>query len=142
VELPEVRCPHGRLIERQGVPTVVCGAMERDQARADRILEGSPVGVLVSARNDPTTFFGFCCGEDEAPNDPAAALEDRIRAHFSCCPVFLADREITSMEDRLFKTSRRPEEDAEALEGVFEQDEAGVTTEDLGWLNAGDEAWA
>lgn len=88
-------CPHARAVQgvTPGDSGVICGAMERDQARADRILEGAPVGVYVKAREDPSTLFNFCCGT--APPSPHP---DQVVAHHTSCPIFAADREIADAE--------------------------------------------
>lgn len=88
-------CPHARLVEgaTPGDGGVICGAMERDRARADHILEGAPVGVFVKLREDPSTLLNFCCGT-AAP----APTPDQVVAHHTSCPVFAADREIGEAE--------------------------------------------
>lgn len=72
----------------------MCGAMERDAARADRILEGAPVGVFLSVKDDPSTILHFCCGTQAPSPDP----DGEPVAHFSSCPVYLADHEIEQAE--------------------------------------------
>jgi hypothetical protein len=125
--LPVVKvvCPHARLVSSDPAdPKLVCGPMERDQARADRIMEGAPTGVVVAAREDPSTFFGFCCGEDDATVSPDT---DRLHAHFSACPIFLADREWTAAERLFGEMQTKPTEVA----GVGQQ---SLTNREMAWF--------
>lgn len=88
-------CPHARLV--QGATPedagVICGAMEKDQARKDRILEGAPVGVFIRLRDDPSTLRNLCCGTAAPSPDP-----DTPVAHYSSCPIYLADAEVSAAE--------------------------------------------
>ena len=73
--------------------------MELDQQRADRLLEGAPVGVVVSSVNDASTYHGFCAGEDPPPPDVDAAYdraatgEVRLPRSYACCPIYAAAAE-------------------------------------------------
>jgi hypothetical protein len=98
--LPErAECPAARVVQgaTPGACGVVCGIMERDSRRADRILEGSPVGVFVSAENDPKTLANFCFGTAAPTPDP-----DTVVSHHTSCPVWIAGKEIDAQE-RTFK---------------------------------------
>lgn len=95
------QCPHARLVEGVTVAHsgVVCGVMEADAARADSILEGSPVGVFIELGSDPSTIINLCCGQGEpllSPDD----LPSRPygMGHYTGCPIFAADRELSALE--------------------------------------------
>lgn len=83
----------------------MCGVMERDQARADPILEGAPVGVFISERDDPSTYHNLCAGAG-APVLSPDELPWRAfgQGHYSACPIFAAALEIRETE-RLFAPS-------------------------------------
>ena len=103
-------CPYARAIGGVDAATagVVCGAMEADQARADPILEGAPVGVVIRAVDNSSTLANLCCGQGEPVADP-----DDLRAreygqgHYTACPIWCASKEITAME-RLFGEDEAP----------------------------------
>lgn len=121
--LPPCVCPHARYVSTEpSDPRIICGVMERDQARADPVMEGSPVGVVVSARKDPSTFFGFCTAEGAPTTDP-----DRLAAHYTACPIFAAEREWNAIE-RLFGEVRRPDPEAS---GILPE---GLTEAEARWL--------
>jgi hypothetical protein len=91
-------CPAARLIDHESGPAVICGVKERDAARADSILEGVGTGIVVTARLDPSSFFGFCCG-DGAPGHPD---QDPPPRHYTGCPVWAAGREV-DVAERIWK---------------------------------------
>lgn len=116
----ELVCPAGRLVSSDPAnPKVVCGPMERDQARQDRILEGAPVGVVISGRDDPSTLFGFCCGTGAPQTSPDGPLT----AHYTCCPIFAADREWDELQRRLFGSAERPNLEFEREEVSYEEED-------------------
>lgn len=121
-------CPHARVVDSDPAgPKVVCGPMERDQVRADRILEGSPTGIVVSAREDPSTFFGFCCGE----GPPRLSPDGPLSAHYSCCPVYAADLEWERAQRLFGEMKREPEKvDAPGLSTGPEK----LTVAERAWL--------
>lgn len=128
-------CPHARAVEgaTPGTGGVVCGAMERDAARADRILEGAPVGVFLTVKDDPSTIQHFCCGtQAPSPNPDGEPV-----AHFSSCPVYLADGEIESAQ-RAFAL-KAPEE-TPGLEMVEEPEMLTGVDGALEWERAMKEA--
>ena len=91
-ETPCVTCPAGRLIHEP--LSVVCRIMEEDQERRDSILEGAPVGVQIKAEDDPSTFWGFCCGTATPSLHPD---RDPV-AHYTSCPIWAAGQEIAAYE--------------------------------------------
>lgn len=109
--LPLVTCPHGHFVEGvvREMSGCVCGVMAFDQARADPILEGAPVGVFVSVGDDPSTFFNLCAGQGGPVIDPDELPMRRFgEGHYSACPIHLAQLEITRAE-RVFAAPERPE---------------------------------
>jgi hypothetical protein len=99
-------CPAARSFEgaTPGDGGVVCTVMERDQARADSILEGSPIGVELRWRTDPSTLAAFCYGEG-----PPSSSEDPSQ-HYTACPIWCAGKDIDLVE-RAFSApeARNPE---------------------------------
>src|SRR5438477_9807787 len=111
-EVPKPVCPHASLVDSDPAdPKIKCGPMARDAERVDKLMEGAPVGVVVSARDDPSVFFGFCCGTGSPTTDP-----DRLVQHYSACPIFAADRE-WSEGMRLFERSETPMDALLAVNG-------------------------
>lgn len=106
-------------------PAVVCGIMRRDRERADSILEGAETGVVISSIDDPKTFWGFCCGADDPPDDVGAAYaraeanEAPLPCSYHCCPVYRAGLEVDAAE-RLFGAYERPPTEAEYREMAAE----------------------
>lgn len=105
-------CPHARKVSgaTPGDAGVICGVMERDQARADRILEGAPVGVFITVRDDPSTIANLCAGR----GDPVLSPDDLPRrpfgmGHYSGCPIFAAELEVREAEARVFAAPDRSE---------------------------------
>lgn len=94
-------CPYARKVEGStpGLGGVICGVMENDAKRADPILEGAPIGVFISAGDDPSTLANLCCGKGEpvlSPDDlPARPFG---YGHYSACPVYAAGKEISEAE--------------------------------------------
>ena len=131
--LPDVTCPVGRKVEG-AVPAeggCVCRVMEMDQARADPILEGAPVGVFVTAKDDPHTFFGWCAGTASMTGgtDPRQTPDydrDAPYDHFSACPIFQA-AEDWNLVERLFALD---DSDAKREEALAEARERGLIAED------------
>lgn len=92
--------------------------MERDQRRADRILEGAPVGVVLSVVDDASQVFGFCCGRDAPPADRDQAYAEaeaggRLPCSYALCPVWAAAEEWDEGVGRLFGAPERPETEVE-----------------------------
>jgi hypothetical protein len=83
--------------------------MEADAARADPILEGAPTGVMISERDDPSTFLNFCTGTGEPLADPDD-LTDRSYGdgHYTGCPIWAAGRELDAL-GRAFSPPERGE---------------------------------
>lgn len=78
--------------------------MEADQRRADSILEGAPVGVFITEREDPSTFHFLCCGTAApSPHPDAEPVQ-----HYTSCPIWAAGLEIKEAE-RAFAPPARPE---------------------------------
>lgn len=107
--------------------------MERDQARADPMLEGAPVPVLIRIAEDPSTYFNFCAGQGEPLTDPDQMMQREWgEGHYTGCPVYAAAREMDHISDRLFAPEREPEVDPD-LPGV--KMESGLATdEEVNWL--------
>lgn len=109
-------CPHARKIagttpDQAGV---VCGVMEADQARADPILEGAPIGVVLRAHTDPSVLGNLCCGHGEPVVDPDDLRHRAFgQGHYTGCPVHIAGEEIKATE-RAFAPVARAEIDPEA----------------------------
>lgn len=114
--MPRTVCPAAREVEgaAPGLGGCVCTIMEADAERADPILEGAPIGVFISERDDPSTFYRLCCGGEPPVTDLDAAIERAraeevpIPASYTACPIWAAGQEITAFE-RAFKPEPRPE---------------------------------
>lgn len=105
-----VTCPHAKKVNGviPGRSGVICGVMEADQARADSILEGAPVGVFISAGDDPSTWATLCTGQGDPVVDPDHLREREFgMGHYSGCPIFLASLQIAALE-RAFAPKDRP----------------------------------
>lgn len=138
VEDQPVRCPHARAVAgaTPGDGGCVCVVMERDQARADPILEGAPVGVFISKRDDPSTYFNLCAGAGEPVLSPDDLPDRRFgQGHFSACPIFAADKEIREANARIFAPEARVEVDPEMPGVTFAGEE--VSAEELAELGLG-----
>lgn len=88
--------------------------MEFDAQRADPLLEGAPVGVFISKRDDPSTFVNFCAGQGEPLTDPDKMAERRMgEGHYTACPIWAAAQELTELDrflkERTFKPEFEPE---------------------------------
>lgn len=136
--LPEPKCPAAEFVEG-ATPAeggCRCRIMELDQKRADRILEGAPVGEFISAKDDPHTYFGWCAGDGQPVADP-----DQIANHYTSCPIFQAAKEWDFVE-RLFGAPERPEPSDAVLEaterGLIQEDQEMrmFSAEELQWLPA------
>lgn len=111
-------CPHARRVEgaAPGLGGVICGVMERDQQRADPILEGAPVGVFISEGDDPSTYMNLCTGQGAPVLDPdELPLREFGMGHYTACPIHVAGMEVTAAE-RLFAPSD-PGESVAAFSG-------------------------
>ncbi len=119
--------------------------MRRDAERADSILEGAPTGVVISALDDPKTFWGFCCGPDDPPQDVdeayrlAEAGEKTLPCNYHCCPIYRAGQDVDAAE-RVFEAAERPPTQEEVREIAKElgyevpKEDAMPTTEELSEL--------
>lgn len=127
-DFPKPVCPAARFVEgaTNAEAGCVCTIMERDQARADRILEGAPVGVFVKASEDPHTYFNFCAGDGLPTTDP-----DVWTKHYSSCPVYAASVEWNGMQRVFGEVKPRPNLD---VEGVEQEESRVFSEEDLQWL--------
>lgn len=109
---------------------MICGVMERDARRADPILEGAPVGVFISAREDPSTLRFLCCGRDAPSLSPDA---EPVR-HYTSCPVWAAGQELDAAE-RAFAPASRPEPREGEEADVRVLSGAEMTPEERAWLS-------
>lgn len=104
--------------------------MYREFKLLDSILAGSEQGVLLTAAEDPSTVFGFCCGDDpplgELPIGSVEQEEARTaeggpsRAHYTNCPLWQREKlRIEVGADAIFPkpTSRPNAADSLGLEG-------------------------
>jgi hypothetical protein len=75
--------------------------MYREFRLLDSILAGDERGVLLTEHDDPSTVFGFCCGDDllgELPINSMEAENVRIeeagvgRAHYTACPIWQREK--------------------------------------------------
>lgn len=106
--------------------------MQRDAERADPIMEGAPVGIVITARDDPSVFFGFCCGTGMPTNDP-----DKLVQHYSACPIYAADSE-WERGKRLFAASATPMDALLAVNGPgAEVAEEPITMDDIAAFTGG-----
>lgn len=111
-----------------GTGGVICGVLERDQQRADPILEGAPVSVFIQARTDPSMIENFCAGQGDPLTDPDQMANRRYgQGHYTGCPIWAAGVEINNAE-RAFAPRERPE-----TEGRY-AGEMEITARDLAAL--------
>lgn len=93
--------------------------MYREFSLLDSILAGDERGVLLTEQEDPSTVFGFCCGDDvlgELPINSADAEDERVReagvgrAHYTACPIWQREKlRIEVGADAIFpKPTSRP----------------------------------
>lgn len=108
-------CPAATPISSDEGPAVVCGVKRDDAERGDTILEGSGTGVVVTARRDPSTYFGFCYG-DGTPGHPD---DDPPPCHYTGCPIWAAGKEIDTAR-RIWKFEK-PEDPREAERRLAEE---------------------
>jgi hypothetical protein len=113
--------------------------MESDAQRADPLLEGAPVGVFISKRDDPSTFLNFCAGQGEPLIDPDAMADRRMgEGHYTGCPIWAAAQEMNELDSylkqRLFAPEKRPEVDAEVAGGYVGPEEVTLEDPELQWL--------
>lgn len=126
-EVPKPRCPEATFVEGASPAEggCVCGVMERDQKRADPILEGAPVGIFIRIAEDPSTYFNLCAGQ----GDPLVSPDDLPnrswgQGHYSGCPIYAASVELKEL-DRLFAPEPTPETETGEVSGaVVDDDEA------------------
>lgn len=128
-----VRCPAAIPVEgaAPGEGGVTCAIMEHDQARADGILEGAPVGVFISETHDLMQLVTFCCGEGRPAEGP-----DDMTPHHTACPIFLAAQEWDGVK-RLFPFERGEKPDDEARKILAQQKRTeDLTPEEIEWMAA------
>lgn len=129
-----VRCPAAQPVEGSspGNGGVTCAIMQHDQARADGILEGAPVGVFVSERDDLMQLVTFCCGD----GPPLDEVEGDMTPHHTACPIFQAAQEWDGVT-RLFPFVRGEDPDEEVVELLASQkraEDALLTEEEREWM--------
>lgn len=78
--------------------------MVRDEDLIDRIVHGEATSPLVSARKDPSTLYGFCCGT-AIPR--ATEEDDKTRGHHSFCPVWELEKKRIEERRELLKDPKR-----------------------------------
>ncbi|MGH2939460.1 MAG: hypothetical protein ACRDPE_15235 [Solirubrobacterales bacterium] len=112
---------------------MVCRAAVQDSLQTDQILHGRSASPLVRSRTDPSTFFGFCCGEG-VPR-VADELGERVHAHHSFCPVWELEKKRIADRKAMMVEPRRPgiSETADAiLKGKIKDVDKGDAIEE--WL--------
>lgn len=85
-----------------GGRAIVCGVMHREFQRIDSILGGGARGIVMTVAEDPSTVFGFCCGDDppvsELPIGSVRQEEQRYleagisRAHYTNCELWQREK--------------------------------------------------
>lgn len=118
-------CPHAEKVEGATPASagVICGVMRDDQRRADSILEGAPVGVFISVKDDPSTLANLCCGQGEPVLSPDDLPNREFgQGHYSACPIYAAAQEIKAAE-RVFAAPDRSGPDPRNLELVSTSDQ-------------------
>lgn len=118
-ELPvaQAQCPAAEQLEgpEVGGPAIICKAMVRDEMQTDQILFGESGSPLVLARKDPSTYFGFCCGQAGV-----RATDDDVgpRGNYTFCPVWeLEKKRIWERREMMAEPGRRGRSDA--AEAIF-----------------------
>lgn len=81
--------------------------MHNEWQRIDSILGGGSRGIVLTVEDDPSTFFGFCQGDDAPVRElPIGDAEQEMvremeggpaRAHYTNCPLW--QREKRRIED-------------------------------------------
>lgn len=111
MEIPEPTCPNARRVEgaTPALGGCVCTAMEADRAKADSVLEGAPVGVMIRVKDDPSTYFNLCAGQGQPVTTPED-LQDRGwgQGHYTGCPVYAATVELAAAERAFAPKERAP----------------------------------
>lgn len=109
MKLPVARCPAAEVLAgppSKG-PSAICRVLTRHALVADSILEGLQ-NPLVTARDDPTTFSGFCCGRGL----PKVHEGQAARAHYTYCPIWEAaeeaERDRREAEEPVFAKPEKP----------------------------------
>jgi hypothetical protein len=131
------QCPHGQLVEGPSLMEgkVICGVMRADQERADSILEGAPIGVVLTMRDDPSMVFGFCLGDEAPVSHPDEQRGGRIPRHYTACPIYAADKEIEQVSKRLFgEMATGDDRLPRNAEGEPILDEEPLTDGEVHWL--------
>lgn len=102
----------------------ICGVVLNDSRRRDSILEGALQGVFIAAWSDPSTLVKWCFGDGLPQVDPDAHPEV---AHYTTCPVWLAEQEIHQAMERLWGETEDPRDLLEMLRQLEqEEDERAV----------------
>jgi hypothetical protein len=82
--------------------------MGGEDEKADAIVEGRQQGRHITARKDPSTLHGFCCGTGIG----RVTTEDKgVRAHYTFCPVWEAFAQMRDRhrgDGRVFEFPERP----------------------------------
>jgi hypothetical protein len=128
-------CPAAEALEGPPTagPSVVCRAMVRDEEQTDQIVHGESASPLVTARRDPSTLYGFCCGK-AIPRSTADDVE--ARASYTFCPVWELEKKRIEERKEMMKDPKRRgrSEAAEAvLSGAVRDIEKGDALQE--WLD-------
>lgn len=106
--------------------------MVREEVRTDQILHGRSASPLVTSKDDPSTFYGFCVGRGLPRVDDSL---ERPHGHYTFCPVWeLEKRRIWRRRDLMKAPKRKglsPAAEA-ALSGALRAEEKGDAIEE--WL--------
>lgn len=123
---PEPRCPAAEILAgppHKG-PSSICRVLTRQAEVADSITEGD-LSPLFSAREDPSTLSGFCCGRGM----PKTYEGQPARAHYTYCPIWeeaeRVERERKEADERVFAAPETPKilgEDPEVAAGLLGMD--------------------
>lgn len=111
--------------------------MVREEEQTDQILHGVSASPLVSAREDPSTLYGFCCGTAI----PRSTSEDEeIRGNYTFCPVWeLEQKRIAERKDLMAEPKRRGGSEAARalLSGALKDVDKGDALQE--WLDEDEE---
>lgn len=66
--------------------------MVRDEIRTDQILHGVSASPVMTARKDPSTVYGFCCGTALTPASEAEA-KGESKGCYAYCPIWQLEKE-------------------------------------------------
>lgn len=109
MKLPTPRCPAAEILAgppHKG-PSAICRVLTRHAEVADSVTEGlqSP---LITARDEASTLFGFCCGRGM----PKTYEGQSARAHHTFCPIWeeaeRVERERKEADQRVFAAPEKP----------------------------------